>query len=150
MITSDSRILTTHTGSLPRTERLAKLLIDRDNDLPIDDAHLRHEVEPATDWIVARQLDSDVDIGNDGEEARVGFQTYVSVRLFRMGRCIRAPRHDGHRQISEIRRDAVEASGASRGTHRQAVQLLPMSASRPLSAGSCRREDGASIVSGKP
>lgn len=81
MKTSDSRILTTHTGSLPRTERLAKLLIERDNDLPIDETQLRFEIEKATDWVVAKQLESAVDIGNDGEAARVGFQTYVSVRL---------------------------------------------------------------------
>lgn len=81
MKTSDDRILTTHAGSLPRTEKLAKLLIERDHDLPIDDAQLRREVERATAWVVAKQLESDVDVGNDGEQARVGFQTYVSVRL---------------------------------------------------------------------
>jgi 5-methyltetrahydropteroyltriglutamate--homocysteine methyltransferase len=68
-------------GSLPRTEKLAKLLIDRDHELPVDELELRREVEKATDWVVAKQLDSGVDVGNDGEEARVGFQTYVSVRL---------------------------------------------------------------------
>jgi len=81
MRTSDQRILTTHTGSLPRTDRLATLLIARDHGLPVDDDELRRETEAATDWVVAKQLESGVDIGNDGEEARVGFQTYVSVRL---------------------------------------------------------------------
>jgi len=31
---SQDRILTTHAGSLPRTDKLARLLIERDNDLP--------------------------------------------------------------------------------------------------------------------
>jgi 5-methyltetrahydropteroyltriglutamate--homocysteine methyltransferase len=81
METSHRRILTTHAGSLPRTEQLAKLLIERDNDVPVDEAELHREVARATDWIVDKQLESGVDIGSDGEAARVGFQTYVSVRL---------------------------------------------------------------------
>ena len=35
----------------------------------------------AVDAACAEQLESGVDIGSDGEEARVGFQTYASVRL---------------------------------------------------------------------
>ena len=78
---SSDRILTTHAGSLPRTNELTKLLIERDNDLPVDEAEMRREVERATDWLVTKQLESGVDIGSDGEAARVGFQTYVSLRL---------------------------------------------------------------------
>ena len=81
MKTSDSRILTTHAGSLPRTEKLARLLIERDHDRPVDEGELRREIEAATEWVVAKQLESGVDIGSDGEAARVGFQTYASVRL---------------------------------------------------------------------
>jgi 5-methyltetrahydropteroyltriglutamate--homocysteine methyltransferase len=57
------------------------MLIERDNDVPVDEKALAKEIERATRWVVERQLESGVDIGNDGEEARVGFQTYVSVRL---------------------------------------------------------------------
>ena len=85
MKSSQDRILTTHAGSLPRTDKLAKLLIERDNDVPVDESELRREVEGATDWVVRQQLDSGVDIGNDGEEARVGFQTYAAVRLSSWG-----------------------------------------------------------------
>jgi 5-methyltetrahydropteroyltriglutamate--homocysteine methyltransferase len=81
MKTSNRRILTTHAGSLPRTDRLATLLIERDHGLPVDAAELRREIEAATDWVVGRQLESGVDIGSDGEAARVGFQTYAAVRL---------------------------------------------------------------------
>ena len=81
MKTSERRILTTHAGSLPRTDKLARLLIERDNDRPVDEVELHHEVDRAMDWLVAKQLESGVDVGSDGEAARVGFQTYVSVRL---------------------------------------------------------------------
>ena len=81
MKTSKRRILTTHAGSLPRTDKLARLLIERANDRPVDEVELHHEVDRAMDWLVAKQLESGVDVGSDGEAARVGFQTYVSVRL---------------------------------------------------------------------
>ena len=81
MKTSGRRILTTHAGSLPRTDTLARLLIERDHGRPVDESELRREIEAATDWVVGRQLESGVDVGSDGEEARVGFQTYASVRL---------------------------------------------------------------------
>jgi len=81
MRTSERRILTTHAGSLPRPDRLTRLLIERDNDRPVDPEELERETEAATDWVVERQRESGIDIGNDGEAARVGFQTYASVRL---------------------------------------------------------------------
>jgi 5-methyltetrahydropteroyltriglutamate--homocysteine methyltransferase len=81
MRTSEDRILTTHAGSLPRPDTLARMLIERDHGLAVDEVELAREIERATDWVVAKQLESGVDIGNDGEEARVGFQTYASIRL---------------------------------------------------------------------
>ena len=60
MKTSEGRILTTHAGSLPRTDKLAKLLIERDNDVAVDDDEMRREVERAIDWLVAKQLESGV------------------------------------------------------------------------------------------
>ncbi len=59
MKTSAGRILTTHAGSLPRTDRLARLLIERDNDLCVDEGGLSREIESATDWVVAKQHDGD-------------------------------------------------------------------------------------------
>jgi 5-methyltetrahydropteroyltriglutamate--homocysteine methyltransferase len=64
MKTSKDRILTTHAGSLPRTDKLAKLLIERDNGLPVDEGEMRREVERTTDWLVAKQLESGVDIAS--------------------------------------------------------------------------------------
>src|SRR5262245_60611455 len=85
MKTSTNRILTTHVGSLPRPEKLAMLLIRRDHEEKIDQKELTREIDAATDWAVKKQLDSGIDIGNDGEEARVGFQTYVTVRMSGFG-----------------------------------------------------------------
>ncbi|MBT4490369.1 MAG: hypothetical protein HOK30_15400 [Rhodospirillaceae bacterium] len=82
---SRDRILTTHMGSLPRVETLANLLISQDNGEAIDEAALATECEAAVGRVVERQLASGIDIGNDGEQPRVGFQTYVSSRMSGFG-----------------------------------------------------------------
>ena len=77
MLQSTDRILTTHVGSLPRNEMLTDLLIRQEAGEPIDRAALAREVESATAHAVAAQVKSGIDIGNDGEQSRVAFQTYV-------------------------------------------------------------------------
>lgn len=85
MRSSEKRVLTTHVGSLPRPKKLADLLIARDHGKKVSEAALRREVEAATDWVVRKQIESGIDVGNDGEEARVGFQTYVTNRMSGFG-----------------------------------------------------------------
>ena len=77
MLTSTDRILVTHVGSLPRNETLSDLLIRQEAGEAIDTAALDREVEAATAKIIQEQVKAGVDIGNDGEQSRVGFQTYV-------------------------------------------------------------------------
>lgn len=77
MLTSTDRILVTHVGSLPRNETLADLLIRQEAGEAIDTAALDREVEAATASVIREQVKAGVDIGNDGEQSRVGFQTYV-------------------------------------------------------------------------
>src|ERR1700710_1361420 len=77
MLMSTDRILVSHVGSLPRGEALATLLIDQEAGQTIDASELARQVEAATADKIARQVAAGVDIGNDGEQSRVGFQTYV-------------------------------------------------------------------------
>lgn len=77
MLTSTDRILTTHVGSLPRNEMLADMLIRQEAGESIDTAVLAREIDAAIHYVIERQGKSGVDIGNDGEQSRVGFQTYV-------------------------------------------------------------------------
>jgi len=78
---SDQRILTTHVGSLPRTTALRDLLVRQDRGENIDAATLARESETAVRHVVARQLEAGVDVGNDGEQPRVGFSTYPAKRM---------------------------------------------------------------------
>src|SRR5580700_9482754 len=77
MLMSTDRILVTHVGSLPRNETLSDLLIRQEAGEAIDTAAFDREVESATARTISDQVMAGVDIGNDGEQSRVGFQTYV-------------------------------------------------------------------------
>ncbi len=78
---SDSRILTTHVGSLPRSPALAELLIQQEQGQAIDTAELARQAGLAVRHVLDKQLEAGVDIGNDGEQPRIGFQTYVPQRM---------------------------------------------------------------------
>jgi 5-methyltetrahydropteroyltriglutamate--homocysteine methyltransferase len=81
MISSRDRILTTHVGSLPRSEILSDLLVQRETGEPYDQADFDAEMEKAVHHVVAKQKEAGIDIGNDGEQQRVGFQTYIPQRM---------------------------------------------------------------------
>jgi 5-methyltetrahydropteroyltriglutamate--homocysteine methyltransferase len=89
---SDDRILTTHVGSLPRNAVLTDLLIRDEDGQAVDRAELRRQSESAVRYVVERQMASGVDIVNDGEQPRVGFQTYVAQRMQGFGGESRRPR----------------------------------------------------------
>src|SRR5271170_7228943 len=81
MILSRDRILATHVGSLPRSQALSDLLIDREEGKPLDEKQLAGEMDRAVRHVIAKQAEAGIDIGNDGEQQRVGFQTYVPRRM---------------------------------------------------------------------
>ena len=78
---SEDRILTTHVGSLPRDPKLSDLLIRDEAGEQIDKAELDRLAAAAVRHVVQRQLEAGIDIVNDGEQPRVGFQTYVAQRM---------------------------------------------------------------------
>ena len=81
MILSRDRILTTHVGSLPRNETLSDLLVRREDGEAIDKDQLAREMDLAVQRVVDKQAAAGIDIANDGEQQRVGFQTYVPQRM---------------------------------------------------------------------
>src|SRR5215475_2493430 len=85
MIRSDARILTTHVGSLPRDKVLTDLLIRREAGEAVDPDQLAEAMQRSVHAIVAAQAAAGIDIGNDGEQQRVGFQTYIPERMSGFG-----------------------------------------------------------------
>src|SRR6516225_5649642 len=81
MIISRDRILVTHVGSLPRNDELSDLLIKREEGDVVDKDQLGRAMDRAVQQVVEKQAAAGVDIGNDGEQQRVGFQTYVAQRM---------------------------------------------------------------------
>lgn len=81
MKTSTDRILTTHTGSLPRPESLVKLMLERARGGTVPDATYETAVAGAVDAIVKKQTDLGVDVIDDGEQSKSGFVAYVNERL---------------------------------------------------------------------
>ena len=82
---SEERILTTHAGSLARSPELSALLIRQDHGKPVDPAALDAAIRARTRHVVARQLESGIDIGGDGEQARAGYSTYPAQRMSGFG-----------------------------------------------------------------
>jgi len=85
MILSRDRILTTHVGSLPRNEKLSDLLLRQEAGEAFDPAEMAAELDKAVGHVVDKQVEAGIDVGNDGEQQRVGFQTYVPQRMSGFG-----------------------------------------------------------------
>jgi 5-methyltetrahydropteroyltriglutamate--homocysteine methyltransferase len=77
----NQRILTTHTGSLPRPEALSALLLARMANKPYDAAALALQTQEAVAAIVRKQTELGIDIVSDGEQGKTSFQAYAANRL---------------------------------------------------------------------
>lgn len=75
------RILSTHTGSLPRPASLVKLMFAIADGIPVDKQALDAEVLAAIDEVVQRQVAAGVSVVNDGEMSKPSYATYVKDRL---------------------------------------------------------------------
>jgi 5-methyltetrahydropteroyltriglutamate--homocysteine methyltransferase len=82
---STERILTTHTGSLPRPRELTRLYSLRARGDAVDAAEIDRVGRDAVRQIVARQREAGIDVGNNGEQQRDSFFLYLKGRLSGLG-----------------------------------------------------------------
>src|SRR5438552_1124566 len=82
---STNRILTTHTGSLPRPPELAALLRAADAGEPVDRNEFEHQVRAAVAETVRKQVETGIDVVNDGEMGKPGYATYIKDRVSGFG-----------------------------------------------------------------
>lgn len=82
---SHERILTTHTGSLPRPAALAELYVRRAAGANVDESALEHMGWQATLNAVRQQVLAGIDVGNNGEQQREAFFLYVRHRMSGFG-----------------------------------------------------------------
>ena len=82
---SEERILTTHTGSLPRPPELTRLYVRRARGESVDAAEIEKLGRAALRGIVQKQAEAGVDIANNGEQQREGFFLHIRHRMSGFG-----------------------------------------------------------------
>jgi 5-methyltetrahydropteroyltriglutamate--homocysteine methyltransferase len=82
---STGRILTTHTGSLPRPRDLLGLLQEREEGRLRAEASLHDRVRSAVLDVVRKQGETGLSVINDGEQGRADYTIYVKDRLTGFG-----------------------------------------------------------------
>jgi len=82
---STDRILTTHTGSLPRPPDVAEMLRAGDVGVPVDRTAFNARVRAAVAEVVRQQAETGIDVVNDGEMGKVGYSTYIKDRVTGFG-----------------------------------------------------------------
>ena len=75
-----SKILTSHVGSLPRTQEVVDFIFARENDLPFDQAKFDAAMTAAVEETVGKQAKAGIDIVSDGETSKISYATYVKDR----------------------------------------------------------------------
>jgi 5-methyltetrahydropteroyltriglutamate--homocysteine methyltransferase len=79
--TSANRVLTTHTGSLPRPADLVTLLNRKELGEAYDRTAYDARIRRAIDEIVRQQAETGIDIVGDGEHSKVNWMAYARARL---------------------------------------------------------------------
>jgi 5-methyltetrahydropteroyltriglutamate--homocysteine methyltransferase len=82
---SSERILTTHTGSLPRPDDLIRIMWAKGDGVPVDEKALDERVASAVKEVVEKQVAAGISIVNDGEMSKPSYATYVQDRLTGFG-----------------------------------------------------------------
>jgi 5-methyltetrahydropteroyltriglutamate--homocysteine methyltransferase len=111
---STERILTTHTGSLPRPADLAAMLEALDTGAAPEPAAFEARVRRAVADVVRQQVDAGVDIVDDGEQGKVGYSTYVRHRLTGFGGQSAVPRRADWADFPEAAARAERRSTVAR------------------------------------
>ena len=75
-----TRVLTTHVGSLPRTQEVVDFIFAREREEPFDDAAFDACMTAAVSKTVKKQKDEGIDIVSDGETSKISYATYVKDR----------------------------------------------------------------------
>jgi 5-methyltetrahydropteroyltriglutamate--homocysteine methyltransferase len=126
---SETRILTTHTGSLPRPADLMALLNAKEMDAGFDTAEMARRVRRAIADIVAQQAECGLDVIGDGEHSKVNWMAYARGRLAGLEEI------DSPVSFRGETRDSIEFAGAYADMKQMLANrsgdLVPKRAARP-------------------
>jgi 5-methyltetrahydropteroyltriglutamate--homocysteine methyltransferase len=85
MRVSSERILTTHVGSLPRSEAVTEVLFARERGAIADARAAAATITGAVAEVVRRQVETGIDIVSDGETNKISYATYIADRFAGFG-----------------------------------------------------------------
>jgi 5-methyltetrahydropteroyltriglutamate--homocysteine methyltransferase len=78
---STERVLTTHVGSLPRSQAVTDVLFARERNEVADASAAARVIADAVVDVVRRQVDVGVDVVSDGEMSKITYATYIADRF---------------------------------------------------------------------
>ena len=110
---SIGRILTTHTGSLPRPPLLTDLYVRRARGEQVDAAELEKAGREAVRAIVPLQAEAGIDVGNNGEQQRASFFLYLKERLTGLGGSWQRPSRADVDRYPEFKKRWLEQTSAA-------------------------------------
>jgi 5-methyltetrahydropteroyltriglutamate--homocysteine methyltransferase len=82
---SKDRILTTHVGSLPRSQAVTDVLFARERGDVADPRAAAATITQAVADVVRRQVEAGVDVVSDGEMSKISYATYIADRFTGFG-----------------------------------------------------------------
>jgi len=108
---SQEKILTTHTGSLPRPDPLTELYVKRDQGEPVNAAVIESLGRDAVRESVDNQSRAGIDIGNNGEQPRDSFFLYLRQRLTGLGGRWQRPSRADVERYPEFKKRWTQSGG---------------------------------------
>ncbi|MEX2523422.1 MAG: cobalamin-independent methionine synthase II family protein [Gammaproteobacteria bacterium] len=81
MQTSNDRILTTHVGSLPRSQAVTDVVFGHENGTLEDESVYKPTIAEAVREVVRRQVETGIDLVSDGEMSKISYATYIKDRI---------------------------------------------------------------------
>jgi 5-methyltetrahydropteroyltriglutamate--homocysteine methyltransferase len=132
METSRDRILTTHVGSLPRTQAVTDVVFAKERGTLGNETELDAIVSEAVIDVVHRQVEARVDIVSDGELSKISYATYIKDRL--SGFAGDSPRRTPQdlEDYPTYMRQAAGSGGTPTYTRPRCVGPIAPMSSRPL------------------
>lgn len=149
---STGRILTTHTGSLPRPERLKRLFVARASGEKVDPAEIAAAGREALQAIVPKQAQAGIDVGNDGEQQRESFFLYLKDRLSGLGGSWQRPARADVERYPEFKQRWLEQTSAKGRVSPNEGLPMALSEVRYTNPGAIQREcrDFTQVLAAQP
>jgi len=133
---STERILTTHTGSLPRPEALTAMFVRRARGEAV--AELADAGRAAVRAVIPKQAEAGIDVGNNGEQQRDSFFLYLKERLTGLGGAWQRPSRADIDRYPAFKKRWLEQTSA--------VARISPNEGLPTALGEVRYKDAAAIA----